>query len=283
MIQWDSKRTEIFIPDKTPPAEALSRTTYLGIGAHQDDLELMAVDGILRAYQKENVWFSGVVVTDGRGAPRSGTYKDIPDEELKMVRDEEQRKAAVLGEYSVVVFLNRSSTSVKNSANQVVVQELAQIVEQTQPKVVYTHNLMDKHPTHVAVCLRVLTALRTLPLNFQPQKVYGCEVWRGLDWLSKQDKVQFDTSQRGELQSALLKVFDSQISGGKRYDLAAMGRRRANATFDQSHAVDHVDGVALACDLTPLVTDANLDINKYVKSYVARMAGEISEMLDDLV
>jgi len=37
------------------------------------------------------------------------------------------------------------------------------------------------------------------------------------------------------LQFALLGVFESQIAGGKRYDLALMGRRRANATYFESH------------------------------------------------
>ena len=34
---------DIFIPDATPLPSALSRTTHLGIGAHQDDLEFFAV------------------------------------------------------------------------------------------------------------------------------------------------------------------------------------------------------------------------------------------------
>ena len=41
---------EIFVPDGCSVAEALARTTHLGIAAHQDDLEIMAIDGILRAF-----------------------------------------------------------------------------------------------------------------------------------------------------------------------------------------------------------------------------------------
>jgi len=35
---------QIFIPDGSPVKEALSRTTHLAFGAHQDDLEIMAID-----------------------------------------------------------------------------------------------------------------------------------------------------------------------------------------------------------------------------------------------
>ena len=40
----------------------------------------------------------------------------------------------------------------------------------------------------------------------------------------------------GEPGAALIGVFDSQIAGGKRHDLAVLGRRRANATYNASHA-----------------------------------------------
>ena len=37
---------DLFFPDQLSDDEALSRTTHLGIGAHQDDLEFMALHGI---------------------------------------------------------------------------------------------------------------------------------------------------------------------------------------------------------------------------------------------
>lgn len=279
----DPNRIEIFVPDETPATEALARTTHLGIGAHQDDLEMIAIDGILQAYQNPSAWFTGMVVTDGRSAPRTEEYAQLSDEALKVLRDEEQRRAATIGEYAAVVLLNHPSAAVKNPDHPGIVEEIAALVEKTQPKVVYTHNLADKHPTHVAVALRVVAALRTLPPTSKPEKVYGCEVWRGLDWLPDEDKIRFDTSQGSALQSALLEVFQSQIGGGKRYDLASMGRRRANATFDQSHAVDQADKVVLAMDLSPLVKDPDLDITAYIKNFVTRLSQEIDRMLDRLM
>ena len=48
----------------------LPLTTHLGVGAHQDDLEFMALHGILECYQRPDRWFSGIMVTDGRGSSR---------------------------------------------------------------------------------------------------------------------------------------------------------------------------------------------------------------------
>ncbi len=80
--------------------------------------------------------------------------------------------------------------------------------------------------------------MRELPRGQRPKKVWGCEVWRNLDWLADDDKVLMDVSGHEHLAAALNGMFDSQIPGGKRYDLATLGRRRANATFLESHATD---------------------------------------------
>ena len=68
----------------------------------------------------------------------------------------------------------------------------------------------------------------------------------------------------------LIGAFDSQIAGGKRYDLAAAGRKRANATFLDSHAVDRATAVEYAMDLTPLVRDPTLDVTRWTLQLVER-------------
>jgi hypothetical protein len=67
---------EIFVPDGLPTEQALARTTHMGIGAHQDDREIIAIDGILNCFQQEDKSFTGVVVTNGSGSPRDDLYKD---------------------------------------------------------------------------------------------------------------------------------------------------------------------------------------------------------------
>jgi len=270
---------ELFIPDGRPEAEALTRTTHLAIAAHQDDIEIMAIDGILRCYRQPERWFTGVVVTNGSGSPRDDLYRDYTDEEMQVVRRREQKNAAVMGEYAAQFLLDYPSAAVKDPAADEPVADLVAILRATRPEVVYTHNLADKHDTHVSVALRALAALRRLAREERPAHVYGCEVWRGLDWLLDEEKVAFDCSARESLQAALLGVFDSQICGGKRYDLATLGRRRANATYYASHATDIATGMVFAMDLTPLVADPTLEIVAYVQGYMERFAAEVQHRI----
>jgi hypothetical protein len=128
----------------------------------------------------------------------------------------------------------------------------------------------------VSVAVRAIGALRELPEGSRPAKLYGCEVWRDLDWLVDRDKIVFRLDQHENLAGALVGVFDSQIAGGKRYDLAIMGRRRANATFHESHNVDVSQLASFAMDLTPLIDRDNLDIVSYVQDYMRRFASDVS-------
>ena len=278
-----SETAEIFVPDGSPEEPALSRTTHLAVAAHQDDIEIMAFDGILKSFQNPNSWFSGIVMTNGGGSPRAGLYKNFTDEEMIKIRQQEQRKAAIIGEYSCQVLLNYSSAEVKNTNNDHPTEDLVKLLIATKPETVYTHNPADKHDTHVAVVVRVINALRQIPPELRPKKVYGCEVWRSLDWLLDENKVAFNISSRENLQLALLGVFDSQITGGKRYDLATMGRRRANATYYASHDTDTASGMIFAMDLTPLIQEDTLDIAQYVQEQINLFAKDVSERLGKFI
>jgi LmbE family N-acetylglucosaminyl deacetylase len=278
-LSFLNERAELFIPAGDPVDRALTRTTHLAIGAHQDDLEIMAVDGILACFQQDDQWFSGVVVTDGAGSPRASLYADTTDEAMRRIRSEEQKKAAVIGEYSAMAMLGYPSRAVKDASDRRPMQDLALLLQASQPAVVYTHNLADKHPTHVAVALRTIAAIRSLPASARPQHLYGCEVWRSLDWMLEQDRIVFDCSSRQGLQLALLGVFDSQISGGKRYDLATMARRRAQATYDESHGIDVRTGVAYAMELTPLIEDPSLDVVAFVAGFLDRFSEDVRRSL----
>ena len=258
---------QIFVPDGLEEEKALRRTTHLAVSAHQDDIEIMAIDGILKCFGRSDRWFTGVTVTDGAGSPRAGLYKDYTDEQMRLIRVTEQKKAASVGGYAAQALLDFPSSMVKNAADKGPVEDLLRVLKAAQPEVVYTHNLADKHPTHIAVALRTIEAIRKLPRAERPQKLYGCEVWRDLGWMNDEEKVVFDTTAQENLQLALLGVYNSQISGGKRYDLATMGRRRANATYFASHAVDELEGMATGMDLTPLIEDPDRDIQEYVAGF----------------
>jgi LmbE family N-acetylglucosaminyl deacetylase len=274
-LKLHNKTSDIFIPDNTETSTALARTTHLGIGAHQDDLEIMAYHGILACFDSPAHWFSGVTCTNGSGSARTGPYADYTNEEMMAVRVEEQQQAAILGRYGAMIQLDHPSTAVKDPANPALQEDLVQILQATKPDVVYTHNPADKHATHIGIVIPTLLALRQLPPESRPQKVYGCEVWRDLDWLPDEDKVALDVSGRENMAAALVGLFDSQIAGGKRYDLATIGRRHANATYFGSHAVDEASQLTFAMDLTPLIADDSLDIADYVLGFVDKFRDDV--------
>ena len=267
------------IPDGLSGSSAVSRTTHLGIGAHQDDLEFMAFHGILACYDKEDRWFGGVTITDGRGSSRAGKFKDWTDDQIAAERIREQESAAVIGQYSFIAQLGFGSAAVRDAHQPAVRDDLRRILEATRPEVVYLHNLADKHDTHVGCALRCIEAMRQLPLAERPKKVYGCEVWRDLDWLVDSEKTPMPISARPELARALNEVFATQIAGGKRYDLAVLGRRTANATFSNAHSTDQESAMQWAMDLTPLAQDDSLDPIAYTVGFIDRLKADVTSRL----
>ena len=267
-----------YIPDGMQEQAAISRTTHLAISAHQDDIEFMAYAPIAECFGNQDKWFGAIVVTDGAGSPRSGLYADYTDEQMKEVRIVEQKKAACVGEYGFLAMLSHPSKEVKDAGNKKIIAELAELIRKAKPKYLYTHNLADKHETHVATALRVIAALRLLRPGERPEKVYGCEVWRDLDWVCDDEKVYLDCGAHPNLMRCLSAVFDSQIAGGKRYDLAAEGRRLANATFSASHACDTYSALNYAMDLTPLM-DKTMDIADYIASYIDRFKAQVKQTI----
>jgi LmbE family N-acetylglucosaminyl deacetylase len=199
-----------------------------------------------------------------------------------LVRFGEQRKAADVGEYAAQVLLDYPSKMVKDPTRNELVEDLITLLRATKPKIVYTHNLADKHDTHVAVSLRLIQALRSLAPDERPAQVIGCEIWRSLDWMVDSEKIVMDVSEHQNLQAALLGVFDSQIAGGKRYDSAALGRRLANATFFESHAVDKSIGLIFGMDLTPLIQDPSLDVSSYVLEYIDHFSQDVTSRIGRL-
>ena len=279
-MKLSRETAQIFVPDQLPLTVALPRTTHLGIGAHADDLEIMAAHGILECFASAERWFAGVIVTDGAGSARSLEYQSHTDEQMKAARRAEQKKAAYVGEYGAQFLLDHPSADVKSAANAAVLDDLIAILRVTRPELVYTHNLADKHDTHVAVALRVIAACRQLEPSARPRRLIGCEVWRDLDWLSDADKLPLPLDGREHLQSALLGVFDSQIAGGKRYDLATAGRRRAHATYSESHDTDRHSALGWAMDLTALM--AGGEPIDYVAELLRRFTDDVSARIERL-
>ena len=77
-------------------------------------------------------------------------------------------------------------------------------------------------------------------------------------------------------------VFDSQVTGGKRYDLATAGRRLAHATYYASHGTDEESALNFAMDLTPLVEDPSLNVTDYVLTFVDRFRADVVRRINSV-
>lgn len=273
-----SPQGEIYIPDDRGVEEGLRRTTHLAVVAHQDDAEIMAYPGIAACYASPADWFTAVVVTNGGGGPRQGTMAHLSAAEMTARRNAEQKAAARRGRYGALALLGYPSQTVRDPAAEEVVQNLRTILALTRPKIIYTHNPADRHDTHVAVLVRTLEALRGLGSDYSPERVYGCEVWRSLDWLTDDDRVMLDASTDPQLAADLIAVHASQMEGGKRYDLAVLGRRTANATFENAYQGD-APAVIYAMDLTPLAKGIETDLGTFVEARLARLREDVRQRI----
>ena len=265
----------IYIPDGKAEDEALARITHLGVGAHPDDLELLAGHAILECFQRPDRSFAGVTCSDGADSLRSGANANRSAEEMKAIRRQEQQQAARAGAYGALIQLDYPSRDIQDSKNPALEQDLLSIMEACRPQAVYSHNPADKHDTHVAVIAALIRAMRWMNPEQRPKKLYGCEVWRGLDWLEDKEKTRFDLAGADPLLPSLLREFRSQLDGGKRYDAAFLGRLRANATFQDPHGADQAKFALFAMDLTPLINDNTMDIADFVAAQLGRFQNDV--------
>jgi hypothetical protein len=53
-MKLNKETFEIYVPDGIDTAAALARTTHMAVSAHQDDIEIMAMDGVLQCFGKSD-------------------------------------------------------------------------------------------------------------------------------------------------------------------------------------------------------------------------------------
>ncbi len=277
-MKFSQTHADLFVPGGGSLASALDSTTHLGIGAHPDDLEIMAFPGICAVRGQKNLRFTGVVASDGAGSPRSGSSEKLSAHDLIKTRRDEQKQAAGLGGYAAILQLAHPSSEIRGSGRSALTSDLLQILRAAKPKVLYLHNPADRHETHVAVLLASLEALRQLPAADRPAEIFGCEVWGDLDWVPAKQVVRLACPAPADFGPSLLRVFRSQVDG-KRYDLAAAGRRRAQATFADAYTPDQAEEVVLALDLKPLVENSKLTLAEFVSSLTGEFQKQTLERI----
>ena len=274
-MKFTQPLAEIYIPDSIEVPAALKRATTLIVGAHQDDAEFMGFSFIRDAYATGKPSLGVVAMTDGAGSARAGAYANTTDLEMQAFRRREQRLAADIGRYAFVAQLQYPSSFVRKAEDATVDRELAALFEATSAETIVTQNVVDRHDTHVATALRVIRAIKLMPAAKRPRRLLGAEGWRNLDWLPDKYKVRLDDGGHDSLATALMCVFDSQIAGGKNYAVGNAGRRHANATFDQSHAVDTSTQLSFALDMTPLIQDDTLTVAAFVADILRTYEAEV--------
>ena len=141
--------------------DAFNKTTHLAIGAHQDDIEIMAISGILQCFNNPNDWFSGVTLSVGVGKNRKDIYQALSDDELKYIRLEEQKKAAIVGNYAVSASLKYQTQEIRKMDSNII-KDVKSIILMMKPRIIFIHNPFDNYNTHVAACLIVLKALQEI-------------------------------------------------------------------------------------------------------------------------
>lgn len=276
MLKLKRAGCEIFVPDGASAEAAVARSRYLAIGAHHDDIEQMAVHGIMEAWKLGGGVFFGVVASDGVGNRHTGEYSGMTYEELREVRVGEQREAARIGRYAGVAMLNYPSSEIKDHHLKDLDEDLVTLIDRIRPETVYLHNPFDRHDTHVALCLRTIAALRTVAAKgYAPKQVLGCEAWRGLDWMVFHDRTLLPVMDGQGLEEQLAGVFHSQFDRVRFRELAARGRRIANATFHESHSIGMDEEVTIAINMLPLVTDPSIDMEVFVRNVIERFESDI--------
>ncbi|MFQ3578314.1 MAG: PIG-L family deacetylase, partial [Verrucomicrobiia bacterium] len=133
----------------------------------------MAFHGICQCFRNPEQWFGGITCTDGRGSARNGVYEEMDEDLFARLRAKEQTTAAEIGCYSFVAQLGFTSQAMKSPADSEPARQLAEIIAQASPQILYTHNPFDRHPTHLAVLRSVLQALEWVPAAARP-KVLLC-------------------------------------------------------------------------------------------------------------
>src|SRR5262245_63794971 len=120
MLKLSRPAAEVFIPDGTSWEAARARVTHLVVAAHADDVEIMAWHALLHAER-----LAAVIVTDGR------------DSTTRLL---EQKRAASLGRYAAVIWLDHASPDVKQPACPALASDLNAILSALRARWVYTRS-----------------------------------------------------------------------------------------------------------------------------------------------
>lgn len=252
---------------------------YLCICADAGDTEIMAIDGIQRGYRAKKYTFATVITSDGLSLERAGKLAKATDRKVNTTKNREQKAAAEIGRYNSVYFLSHKTDEILDQENEDIVNEYLEIIKELKPRIIYTHSILDRDPTHVSVAVKVINALRKLRKGQMPAVLYGCEMWRDLDWVDPSKVISFDVSHNIRLQKQLINVHQSQ-NASRDFINATIGRRYVNATYSRSEKKKDAKLTARAINMTTLLRRKEYPIKRFAMSFVDDLYTSINDSMD---
>lgn len=281
-MDFSKQSAEVYIPDGASLETAFGRTESLCIAAHPDDIEIMAVPGILEAHRAGGWKFFGIIATDGVGTLRGAQYAALGTEEVCALRVREAKEAALLGRYSGLALLHHESAEIKDACASAPSEDLKALLRTLRPRAIHLHNPFDRHDVHVAVCLRSIAAIRAVAAEtgWKPEAVYGGENRRGLGWLVHCDRLVLPVDDPDAFSDRLLHTFRSQNVGVRQFDQAVRGRRIGNATWEEGQEIHCEHELALAVDLLPLIEDPSIPVCEFVRHTIERFRADVMSRLE---
>ncbi len=256
----------------------LQHATDVSVGAHQDDVEIMAGPMMLDTVKAPNKQWLSVIVTDGAASKSvlNGCATELSPKQLTDMRQLEQRKAAKLANAPVIQLKYPSATvnghmgvGKKNEA----AYALGTLFAAT-PNVerVFGHNPLDKHPTHIAVFAAQTAALRAAKPP-KLEKAYGMEVWGGLTGLPESMLSVFEVGNDHLVKlQQIIEVFQSQILGqGRDYATGTIARIRGHGAYVSSpHLPNPPAGMVIGIDVTDFTRGQSHDMGGLAESLLQR-------------
>ena len=189
--------------------------SVLAVGAHPDDIELLA-GGTLARYAKQGVKVSFAVATDG-----SAGHMVIPPKELAEIRHREaENSAKVIG--ADFYWLGFGDMNLFEDLKTRMV--FVELIRKAKPDVILTHNPNDYHPDHKAVSRLMFDAsfvsglknvITETPFHPGVQPMVYLDTVNGANFVPTEF---VDVSETFAIKRRMLECFESQLKWLKDHD-----------------------------------------------------------------
>ncbi|MCB1852722.1 MAG: PIG-L family deacetylase [Gammaproteobacteria bacterium] len=158
------------IPDRPPDViNTFADSRVLVLAPHMDD-EVVGCGGTLRLHALAGAKITVLFLTDGRSSDpglveqcQSEAELRTAEADLSALRKQESRDAAQILGYDDLLFLDRPDGAL--TVDQALIHQLAEVIEQRQPQIIYFPCALELHPDHWAASklLALLVEARLSP------------------------------------------------------------------------------------------------------------------------